>query len=712
MKMLVSFPSLFCFVFIFFIFKNNKSVVKCANESSTISLKNTNAQLTLSTALDFSGTLVLRDNTSSTISGNNINFTDGILKIGNLTTNITGVYDAYGTESIILNGNKLLNVQAGQINFPIFISGINNYISGRMFLEEEITIQDSSSSLNIAIQTNLSKNINLTSGSLILGADLKLADNVNIVGPGTINFDGNQLAFGVAALTCTTDLTFSNNVNINLSSNITLDNCSWIFPDIAGESIINGNGNTIFLGQNGKIQVGQGHTLFFNNVVIKGLSDSLGSGKFVFFDDTSILKTRQVTLELVDDFTLSVGQIHVQDTSCNLISKSFLFYITDSAVLTIDGVALIWDKLNLNNDNDPIIPSSTNNLNLINGGFIRNINTTLQPTFIYEASFSSSSNIELTNASVLVFSNDTPAIPKPVFINGNGHSIYFSRDDTFKNFVLEDNVQLTMVNFVLKDFNPEIIQLGTNSTITFGDDITCELGKDITINRSFNFKGNIIINGKGLTLTLDHDDSIVLDANNKSLVLKNLILKGIGGLTGRLRMNYSTNRITFNNVDIYLDQNYFMNLGAFDFEGNVKFIGKDHSVVYTSGQQSTVLEQSSLIFDRGVTFSYAADLGVLSENGTASSYLNSRNRLKMTGSTSIIVLDGATMHFTHTGLVLDNGTMIVKDHSVLKSVAAVDEGIYGHGAPSVGEEPVIGTNFYVNILSSAILDVQGRVVYI
>lgn len=711
MKRLVFSPSLLCFIFIFFIFKNNQTIIKCANENSTISLKGINAQLTLNTALDFSGTLVLRDNTSSTISGNNINFTDGILKTGNLTTNITGVYDADGVESLLLNGGKLLNVQAGQINLPIFVSGINNYISGRMFLSEEITIQDSSSSLNISIQTNLSKNINLTSGSLNLDADLKLADNVNIVGPGTINFDGNQLAFGVAALNCTTDLNFSNNVNINLSSNITLDNCSWIFPDTTGESIINGNGNTIFLGQNGKIQVGQGHTLFLNNVVVKGLSDSLGSGKFIFFDDSSILKMRQVTLDIIEDFTLSVGQIYLQDTSCVLISKSFLFYITNNAVLTVDGVALIWDKLNLNNDNDPIVPSSTNNLNLINGGFIRNINTTLQPTFIYETSFSASSNIELTNASVLVFSNDTPLISKPVFINGNGHSIYFSRDDTFKNFVLEDNVQLTMVNFVLKDFNPEIIQLGANSTITFGDDITFELGKDITISRSFSFKGNIIINGRGLTLTLDHDDSIVLNSSNKSLVLKNLILKGIGGSVGRLRMNYATDSITFSNVDIYLEDDYSMNLGAFNFEGNVKFVGKDHSIVYTSAQQSTIFEQSSLIFDRGVTFSYAANVGVLSQNGTASSYLNSRNRLRMVDPTSIIVLDGATMHFTHTGLVLNNGTMIIKDHSVLKSVAAIDEGTYGHGVPAVGEEPVLGTNFYVNILSSAIFDVQGRVIY-
>lgn len=698
-----------------FTFFNLSTGFNFANQFSTLKFTGANSKLILETPLTLDeGTLSLRDETSGSVTGNDITFVDGVLHINSdkMSTAMTGKYTATTSESIELSGNDTLDMQAGTISVPINVSGTNNLIEGRVLLANTITLTDAATELKIAVHTQLSQNVNLTGGKLILKADLKLADGVSIVGPGTIEFEGNELKYGVGVTTYTTNLDFTGEVNINLSSDISLNSCTWNFPETGGFSIINGNGNSIDLTSSGILNIGENHTLFLNNVTIKGLGDGVGEGKIIYFDDDSILAFRDSTIEIINDYTVSEGQFFAQGANSIIKARAFDITFSGGALLTVDGVALIWDRMSFNNDSSPIIPDAPANQSLINDGYIRSIDSILQPQIILDDSFSLSGNIYITTASNFIFDNATPLTPKVTNFDGNGNFIQFSKNTATANLIVEDNITLTMSNVVLKDFNPDSVVLGTASTINFGDGVLIELCQDTDLTSPLSLVGNVTINGQGFRLSLSHDDSLVISVNNKTLTLINMSLHGLGGAStgsgiGRLRMDHPGDKIVFQNVHAFMDESFFMPEGAMEFEGIVKFSGKNRIFNYTSPAQSVVAAESLLYFDTGVTFSYAPDSTILVDPA-------SRNRLMLSDTTSAICLDGATIHSTHTGIMLDTGKLIIKDHCKMRSVAGINEGPYtgvSHDIPATGEEPVLKSSLNIRIEAGAVFDVLGTVVY-
>lgn len=705
------------YLLISLLFVNSESftVFVFSNSMSTLLLQN-NGQLIVEAPLNISsGTVKTTGLSANTLQGSNITFNQGYLQTSGLSSLLTGNYDPTSTDQINLTGNGLLDVQSGVINTPINVSGNGNLISGRLLLEQPIFLSNGAD-VSLTIQTPLNQNINLLNGTLILGSDLKLGESIQLVGPGSVSCAGNRLTFGTSPLTITETTTFVNSANIEMISDITLQNCGWIFADSGGLSYIHGNNNTIDLGQGGYISVASGHILILLNLNIKGIGDGGSDGKFVFADNLAIVKMRGCTLLFANDYTLSNGQIYLFDSSTIFSTKGFNFYINGGAVVTIDTIALVWDRLSLNNDTNPITPATSANLSLINGGFVRSINDTLTPVTIFDSSNSLYSNVYVTAASNLTFSNANPLVPKSMSLNGNSNFIQFPRSDSIQSLIVQDNVSLTLSNIVLKDFNPDTISLGNDANIIFGDDVTLELGKDTVISKSFGFGGNVIVDGRGHILTLADNNSIVLSVAGKNLLLQNLTLIGPGGPNvglgnGRIRCNHPDNSITFQNVTMFLDDDYNLSMGKFIINKLCRIIGRDKVFVYTSASQSQILPDSTWFFDLGTTFSYAADVGISSINGTAASYAQSRDRLFLSDITSTLCLNGATLHCTHTGLYLDAGILLIQDHSILRSMAGIDEGPYGHGAPSSGEEPVFRDSLIVKILSGATCDIEGKFIH-
>ncbi len=692
------------FLLLFFVAKIDAGF-NFANKDSKINLKSANSKLILDAPLSLSGTLSLKDNSADVVSGNNITFVEGVLESGLLTTFFTGTYDTTNTDKIVLQAGDSLDVQAGIVPVPIEIAGAGTSISGRFFLTQDISITSTAADVTLYVQTPISKNINLNNATLNLGSDAKLGESVQIIGPGTVNFNNNRLTLGTQDLIETQSLTFTGSANIELNADVVLDNCNWIFADVGGSSVINGNGHAINLGSNGRLQLANNHELIINNAYITGLGDGLTDGKILFGNDNSTVFLREVTLDLVDDYSLSNGQIYIKGVNSYLLAREFVLNLSGTSLLTVDRVAFIWDHLSLNNDIVPIIPVSSGNLALINGGYIRSVNETLQPIYIYSTSSSMLANIDVTASSNLIFSNASPLVPKTINFTGNGHFVQFSRNNLTQNIILQDNISLYMSNVVLKDFNPSSIGFGANSTLTFNDDVTLELAKDTYLDASFNFAGNIIISGNGQKLTLTNDNSIVLNGSGKNLVLENLNLYQLGGPSvgsglGRIRINDPASTITFRNCTINLDNDYTLTQGGFIFDEVVKITGIGKTFTYTSSAQSQILPSSNLVLDQYLTFAYQADVGILPANGTPLSYAQSRNRLKLMANTSILTLDGATMTFTTTGLQLDTGIMIVKDHVTLQSAATVQ-----------AEKPVLKADLAVKILAGAVLDLQGKFLY-
>ena len=690
----------------------------CANTNATIRLKTADSKLILGAPLNFSGTLSLRDNSMDSVLGNKINFTQGVLQAGNLSTNFTGNYDTTTIDKILLAGDNSLDVQVGTITVPIFVSGTNNTISGNPQLTQEITLQDQNTSLQIAIRSNLTKNINLNQGTLLLGADLKLADGVWLVGPGTIDFAGNQLGMGVMVMTCTTDMIFSNDANISLATDVALNNCSWTFADVAGFSVINGNSNAIDLGANGRLILAPNHVLWLNNVVIRGLGDAAGEGNFVLANDDSIVVMRNAKLDFASNFTLTQGQFYLQGADSVFVVRNATFNIINNAILSVDHVALVWDPLSIGNSfNCPILPAASSNQQLINGGYIRCINSTSQPLSIFSSSSSLSSNFDITAATPLIFNNPDPATTKPITVNGNGNYMQFPRSATDICFTVQPGVALTLSNIVLKDFNPSTIALGAGAELILGDNTIVELGKDTFITIPLVIGGSAEFNGYGCSLTLVHNNSLVIKAPSKTFKLQNLSLHGAGDVTrdsstiSRLRMMYPDDKIILEDTKLHLNNDLLIDCGSVDIQGLVQATGNGSCLIYTSSGSLTVLPDSMLFLDQGVTFSYAPDLGITPENGTAQTYEESRKCFVLAAPSSVLYLNGATLHSSHTGMVLDTGTLLVGDHSVLKSVAGIDESNTGQTVVENGEEPILKSSLSVKILAGAVFDVQGRVIY-
>lgn len=685
-----------------------------ANQFSTIRLKNPNSKLILTTPLtNFNGTLALKDHTDNTILGGTVSFVEGVLQSGNLSTMMTGNLDT-ATDKILLQGNATLDILTGNIGLPIDVSNSNNLIAGRLFINDPISLQNASSEVTIGIQTPLGGNIILNNGTMHLLSDLQLGEGSLIVGPGTIDSNGLRLAMGTTSTLWNQDLTFTNDASLELNSSIILQNCTWNFSDVAGFTTINGNGHTIDVGANATINLAAKHILVLNNVTLKGLGDGLTDGKIIFGDNDTTVVMTGVTIDQANNFTLSQGQFYMQASNCTTVIKNFLFNITGSAILTIDGIALIWDKLASTDNSNPIIPSGAGNLVFLNGGYIKSINTTSQPTFVFSTSSSLTSNIPVSTSGNVIIQNANPLTPKSITISGNGNTISFSGSTSSQSFLVEDNVALTLADVVLKDFNPDSISLGTDSSIELGDDTVIELSRDTYFSKKMRVTGNITIVGNGCNLFLTNPDALIVDAPSKNLTIQHVNLHNISSgssVPPTLRINYDDSTVTMKDTTIILDNDYNISSGGINFAGNVKFAGNSKIFTYTSKSQSNILTNSMLTFDIGTTFSYAADIGVLPANADSTSYQNSRNRIGMIDRSSILCLEGATLHSTHTGILLNTGTLLIKDNSTLRSVAGIDEGPYNHATPSSGEEATLGSSLLVKILSGAILNVSGKVVY-
>ena len=107
---------------------------------------------------------------------------------------------------------------------------------------------------------------------------------------------------------------------------------------------------------------------------------------------------------------------------------------------------------------------------------------------------------------------------------------------------------------------------------------------------------------------------------------------------------------------------------------------------------STINSLSTLLLDKGLTFSYAP---------TAAR----RSLIYMTDKTSWLYVDGCTLHSTRTGLTLTRGTVLFDNKVTLSG-----EGRYTSEAIQFGNG-VASSDLDIRLLSGAMLDVYGRLEY-
>lgn len=184
------------------------------------------------------------------------------------------------------------------------------------------------------------------------------------------------------------------------------------------------------------------------------------------------------------------------------------------------------------------------------------------------------------------------------------------------------------------------------------DNVTLLFNANVTLKDSFVIlTGDCILNGRGITLTLDSTTTILIDSSS-TVKFQDLIIKGLSDT--QLEGVDGTSHIILDNVTFSLDQSYSFTSGCFDINNICKIIGNDFSFIYNSSYQTFVRKNSSLELMGNVIFDYDP----LNLNPSL---------LSFTDSTSKLILNNATFKTTGTGVILTKGMLDVQSDSSLST---------------------------------------------
>ncbi|MCL4229705.1 hypothetical protein KJZ61_03410, partial [Candidatus Dependentiae bacterium] len=124
-----------------------ESAVSFRGKSSFIHIAD--GQLILNNTLTGVKGSIIRD-AAGTISGQSIAFAGGMFHDEGNDLLVSAVYNPNGF--LTLNGNSSLEGDGGTIQQDIHVSGTGNTIEGFFILQSDITLQDSSTTLSVAVQ--------------------------------------------------------------------------------------------------------------------------------------------------------------------------------------------------------------------------------------------------------------------------------------------------------------------------------------------------------------------------------------------------------------------------------------------------------------------------------------------------------------------------------------------------------------------------------
>lgn len=598
----------------------------------------------------------------STIKGNKLVFDDGIFVNDIAEIELTADGDFDTIPEISMNGNDaLFRAEPSLVAQKIVVRGTRNRIEGQPTFQNSNAIQlhDQTVTLSIAIQSALNQNLILNQGTLGLGNNLKLADDIKITGSGTIVLNGNQVIFGGNSLVMTDTLLWQDAGDLILNNDIRIKT-RWFFD---GNATINGGGNFLDLTHGGTLWIRKNTILDINNVKIRGL----GSGYIVFEDITSQLRLAGCEIIMDHNTTFTRGGWYVNGASTVVAKNNVLEFALVSS-LTIDGCALAYETLEFA-DQANIRPQRSNDpgqahlISLNNGAIVRPrydvfnvINVDIAPT--------------LTLFRYLLVSPDSRLnATDNLTINGNTHVAYFTRivpaiDGEI--VIINGNKTLTFQNIVLRDFSSTDVKFGnTASKLIFDDRVTMEIFTS-DLNYTWTFQGNSVLDGVGRTLTLGPNGKIVV-VKGAQLTIRDITIKGLAA--NKIRCDTNVSNLVFDgNVNLFLDSDFTLSTGSFTVNGDLDLSGT-FTFHYTSGQVSSINRKSRLTLRPGTTFRYAPSVA-------------SKDLLDMQDPSAELFLNGATLATTTTGMRLRKGTLSVDRKSYLKNQGGVSDSqaiIFGDG---------------------------------
>ncbi len=201
----------------------------------------------------------------------------------------------------------------------------------------------------------------------------------------------------------------------------------------------------------------------------------------------------------------------------------------------------------------------------------------------------------------------------------------------------DDNAQCYVYNFADKSF--------------IFKDLKIYFGSEVRAHASIHFQGDCVINGNGNILQLSSTTSLVVEPG-ATLCLEDMTIKGISG--GNIQCQSDTSAIHLRDVNWVQDGDFTFTVGSLKFSNDIEMSG-DALFAYQSLQTSTLASKSKLTLSPLFTFSYDP------LDGTSNALLAFED------ATSLLELDGATIHTSNSGLQLKKGKLQVSRDSFFET---------------------------------------------
>ena len=303
------------------------------------------------------------------VTGETITFNEGLFEDHGNELLLSAVFDPSGY--IVMSGDDSVRAAAGRVLQSVLISGDNNRLEGSPVFNQDVILQDVSSSVTFAVQSQVSQDVVLNGGSIWIEDDLHFFDGKFLLGDGTIKGCGCRVITGSEPFTIDSETQWNNCSNLEIRADDITLNGSMRFSGITS---INGNGGVLDLSKGGRIIVAAGATLHLTDLVIKGLSDEPESGswgKIIFEDENSSIRTSRVDFEIDHNVTTTMGGIYVKSPGTWII-KNYTWTFDYLSSVTVDGVTVWKDNAGEVTFGDVVFGSpEENHLTLISSGTLK-----------------------------------------------------------------------------------------------------------------------------------------------------------------------------------------------------------------------------------------------------------------------------------------------------------------------------------------------------
>ncbi len=357
-----------------------------------------------------------------------------------------------------------VEILSGTFPQPLVISGTGNVLKGSGVVTGFITYLSPTAELEWANLGTLNTLITLNGGTLTLGTDLMIVGSGGVVGPGTIDLNGQTALYGINDIMQSVPMTFMGDGSIKFNSTVDLA-ASVLFQDY---TTIEG-ANNILTFSTGELVVDSGATLVLKDIVL----DKISANAIRCVDDTGVVIFNNAQIILSDTFTFTHGAMQFLNKNVMQGDHSFVYetqmtstILADSALKLDSGVTFSYDPPHIEGNNRLIQFENTSSQFILNGA-----------SFI-----TTSSGIELTKGCLNVKQTSSLSSTSDPF-SGLEPGISFGDGVNDLSVIVRPGVRLILERGLLAYRNSSSLALNlisNDSAISIESGATLQLFKNLT----------------------------------------------------------------------------------------------------------------------------------------------------------------------------------------------------------------------------------------